>query len=66
MVQIVQENHAHLAATTKAIEGVRLVPEADKNVKRGGEISTMSQLIVPQVSLISAMTSVTNKWQATG
>jgi hypothetical protein len=61
-----QENHAHLAATMKVTKGTWLVPEANRNIKKGGEISTMSQLIVPQVALISATTSITNKVASDG
>jgi hypothetical protein len=43
MVRITQENHAHLATTTKAIEGTRVAPEAERNAKRGEDISIMKQ-----------------------
>jgi hypothetical protein len=66
MEKIAQENHAQLAAMMKATEGARVVSEAHKNIKRGGEISTMSQLIVPQVALIITTTSVTSNIASDG
>jgi hypothetical protein len=38
-----------------------VVLKVDKSVKKGGETSTMSQMIVPKVALVSAMTSTMNK-----